>query len=85
MPAALKRKQVRMYLDETDEERLAALVKAIPVLSEAMIVSALISAALKATSDAGDRLPLPLNLTINDAAMSARLNEPTSKTSYTRK
>ncbi len=56
-----------MYLDETDEKRLAALVKAIPVLSEAMIVSAILSAGLKACSDAGNRLPLPLAFKIVEA------------------
>lgn len=66
MAAALKRKQIRMYLNDTDEERLAALVKAIPVLSEAMIVSAILSAGLQACSECGNRLPLPLKFQIAD-------------------
>lgn len=73
MSAVLKRKQIRMYLDETDEKHLAALVKAIPVLSEAMIVSAILSAGLKACSDAGNRLPLPLHFEIREG--DSRLNE----------
>lgn len=83
MSAALKRKQVRMYLDDADEKRLRALAEAIPVLSEAMIISAILSAGLKACSDAGNRLHLPLGFNISD--VSNRLNEPAEKTSYKRK
>jgi len=50
-----------MYLDEADEQRLYALAKAIPVLSEAMIISTILSAGLSACAAAGNRLPLPLN------------------------
>ncbi len=64
MGTALKRKQVRMYLDEGDEQRLAALSEAIPVLSEAMILSAIVSAGLRACSDGGNRMPLPLHFKI---------------------
>ena len=55
-----------MYLDEADEERLEALTKAIPVLSQAMIISTILSAGLAACSAAGSRLPLPLKFNISE-------------------
>lgn len=64
MASELKRKQVRMYLDETDEKRLDALSKAIPVLSQAMIVSTILSAGLSACAECGNRLPLPLKFKV---------------------
>jgi hypothetical protein len=64
MAAALKRKQVRMYLSDEDERRLKELAEAIPVLSEAMIASTILSAGLAACSSMGNRLPLPLKFQI---------------------
>ena len=78
MAAALKRKQIRMYLDDVDEQRLQALAKAIPVLSQAMIVSSILSAGLKACSDAGNRLPLPLTFRMSEGA-EREPNTPLSK------
>jgi len=67
-----------MYLSQTDEQRLEALAKAIPVLSQAMIVSTILSAGLAACSDAGNRMPLPLKFQIaegleKDAGVAARV------------
>jgi hypothetical protein len=68
MATALKRKQVRMYLKQEDEDRLDRLSKAIPVLSEAMIISTILSAGLAACSEAGNRLPLPLKFQVLEGA-----------------
>ena len=56
-----------MYLNEDDEQRLKALAQAIPVLSEAMIVSTIFSAGLAACSEMGNRLPLPLKFNIAES------------------
>jgi hypothetical protein len=57
-----------MYLNTEAEDRLKAITKAIPVLSEAMILSAIVAAGLEACSHAGNRLPLPLGFEIVEAA-----------------
>ena len=75
----LKRKQVRIYLDESDQARLDSLVNRIgSTLSETTIVTTLLSAALKTCEDEGSRMPLPLAFQFSDPSDSDRnfaLNE----------
>lgn len=65
--AQLKRKQVRVYLDPTDEARLERLIKNVATFSESSLMTALLSAALKSCSDAGNRITLPIEFTFKDA------------------
>ena len=66
-----------MYLNDDDEKRLKGIADAIPVLSEAMIVSAILSAGLKACSENGSRLPLPLNFKFTTGTEEFGRHEPT--------
>lgn len=60
MTDAMKRKQVRVYLDKDDERRFDDLVKSVAQLSESSLLSLLVHAALEAVEDHGGRISLPL-------------------------
>lgn len=58
-----KPKQCRLYLAKEDGERLEKLAKTIGQ-SESWTVSTLVGAVLRAAETAGNRLPLPMKVTI---------------------
>jgi hypothetical protein len=72
--AQLKRKQVRVYLDEAAQEKFDRLVSEIGSLSESSVMTALLTAALDACADNGYRMPLPLRFRINE--LDRGLNDP---------
>jgi len=53
-----------LYLDEQDLVRLSKLVEAVGTLNDAVVLSALASAGLKACEGLGYRLPLPLKFEV---------------------
>jgi hypothetical protein len=73
MASILKRKQVRVYLDQSTESHLARLSDRVKSLSESAIVTELLSAALEACARRGYRLHLPLTFEVLDDP------EPTTK------
>lgn len=64
MTDAMKRKQVRVYLDKDDERRFEDLVKSVAQLSESSLLSLLVHAALEAVEDHGGRISLPLKFAV---------------------
>ena len=66
MATGKKPKRVWVYLSEEDQGRLNSLVSAVGTLNEVMILSTLVSAALKACDQAGTRMPLPLKFQITE-------------------
>jgi hypothetical protein len=66
MGAILKRKQVRVYLDQNAENHLAKLSDRVKSLSESAIVTELLWAALEACAERGYRLHLPLIFEVVD-------------------
>lgn len=62
---SLKRKQVRVYLDEQTGQQFTRLVTVIGSMSESAVMTVLFSAALDACAENGYRMPLPLKFTIN--------------------
>jgi hypothetical protein len=78
-----KPKQVRVYLDKWQEEVLNSLTAQIE-LSETQLLTVILAAGLRAVSDNGNRLVLPLKfhiLTGEDPLKyrSSTLNDPTPK------
>ena len=77
MEAALKRKQVRVYLDAEAEKHLNAITNGVRRLSESAIVTELVAAALEACANAG-RLNLPVKFHLVEPSNS-QLNEPSNR------
>lgn len=65
MPA-LKRKQVRIYLDDESERRLGIFAGGVRTFSETQILSELVAAALEACEKAGKGLHFPLTFEVVD-------------------
>lgn len=75
MATQKKLKRVWGYLSEDDQNRLAKLVESVGGgLNEAQVLSVLASAALKACSEAGNRVPLPLKFSLAEVG-DPQLNE----------
>lgn len=71
-----KPKRTWVYLSEQDQQRLTKLVDAVGgSLSEVNVLTALTSAAIKACSDAGNRIPLPLRFSISSETEEFRTPE----------
>ncbi len=82
MAAQKKTRRAWLYITEDDDARLQSLVKKLgPHYNDALILSTIASAGLKACEDEGSRLALPLNFkVVEETGRDLRLNElPTSK------
>jgi hypothetical protein len=77
MTTAKKSKRAWLYLSEEDQQRLKKLVEAVGTLNEAMVLSALASAGLKACEEIGNRMPLPLKFKIVEG--SSEKSNPVTK------
>lgn len=62
---ALKRKQVRIYIEEADESVMTSLLNGSP-LTETQLVSMICSAGLKAIRANGGRATLPMKFQVAD-------------------
>jgi hypothetical protein len=65
MASQKKGKHVRLYILEEDEEPLEKLASATG-LSQTMVLTMLVSAGLRACTEAGRRMPLPLKFGISE-------------------
>lgn len=66
MSDAMKRKQVRVYLDGEDERRFQELVSSVSQLSESALLSLILHAALESIEEHGGRFSLPLKFAVLD-------------------
>lgn len=64
MSDAMKRKQVRVYLDKDDQRRFDDLVASVSQLSESALMSLILHAALEAVEQHGGRFSLPLHFAV---------------------
>jgi len=60
----LKRKQVRVYFDESAEKHLAQIATKVKTLSESAIVTEILASALDAIAANGYRIGLPMRFQI---------------------
>lgn len=80
MPAeSLKRKQVRIYLDEEDAPLFEQIAANAGKLSEAALMTMIVSAGLHAIREAGGRITLPLNLSVGCSPSALILNDAPPK------
>lgn len=64
--APLKRKQVRVYLDEEDHQTLARVVAELPTISESVLMTTILKAGLRCIAANGDRFEMPLEFRFPD-------------------
>jgi|688.fasta_scaffold1663484_1 hypothetical protein len=74
----LKRKQVRIYLDDDDDANFSRLMAEAGKLSEASVMSLIVHAGLKAIEANGFRVELPLRLVVVSKPIPYALNEKTA-------
>jgi hypothetical protein len=77
--AALKRKQVRIYLDDEDSPVFDSLLAKSGKLSETALMTMIVSAGLKAIEQGGGRITLPLQLEMASPSSGYLLNETPAK------
>jgi hypothetical protein len=75
-PPKKNRKQVRVYIDDDDAPLLAEVQKLFGKVTETDVVTALVSASLRAVKENNYRITLPLRLHLFGAESAHRLNEP---------
>lgn len=83
MQGMTKDRRCWVYLNEEDQATLKSISAGVPKIKEVDILSALVSASLKACADNGNRLHFPMKLKVADDF--TRLNDPAEKLSYKRK
>lgn len=66
MSGMTKDRRCWVYLNEEDQATLKAISDAVPKIKEVDILSALVSASLKACADNGNRLHFPMKLKLAD-------------------
>jgi hypothetical protein len=66
MSDAMKRKQVRVYLDGEDQRRFQDLVTSVSQLSESALLSLILHAALESIEEHGGLFTLPLKFSVLD-------------------
>jgi hypothetical protein len=66
MSDAMKRKQVRVYLDGEDQRRFQDLVTSVSQLSESALLSLILHAALESIQEHGGKFSLPLKFAVLD-------------------
>lgn len=79
MSQPLKRKQVRVYLDDATEANLLEVMKRFPRYNESFVMTELLAAALEACADNGYGFTLPMKFNIINGFV---LNE--TETKYTK-
>jgi hypothetical protein len=77
MPDPKKTRRTWLYLTEEDDARLRSLLKKLgPHYNDALVLSIIASAGLKACEEQGGRLSLPLSFKVAEEGEPSRLNEP---------
>jgi hypothetical protein len=83
MSEAIKRKQVRIYLDGPSEHHLNRVMDRIRTLSESALVTEMVASLLEACSENGYRIHLPMKIKIVEPDAQGRgafeLNERPTK------